>query len=105
MGQPGISSLEHRASLDCVQRAACGLLGGSIYGTQAGGWAGPFQLKVLSLDTFLLTRLLALFLGLILGANIGAHLLITPGLGTLQVNLALPNSSRFCPFPAVFHLW
>lgn len=79
----------------------CGLLGGGIYGTQGSGWAVPFQLKAFGLVPFLLIPLLALFLGLILEAYIGAHLLIAPGLGTLQVNLALPDSSRPC---CVFHL-
>lgn len=39
--------------------------------------------------------------GLILGAYIGAHLLITPGLGALQVTLALLESSRSCPLPTM----
>lgn len=95
-GPPFTCSLEHRASLDCDHN--------DLWPVHSYKWAFmelrsvvarvPFLLMAFGFVPFLLTPLLAVFLGLTLGAYVGAHLLITPGLGALQVTLALPDSSR-----------
>lgn len=101
MDQPGTCFPGTLDFLGCVYKMAAGLLGVGIQGAQVGGWAVPFLLMAFSLVPFLLTHFST---GSFQEAYIGAHLWNTAGLGALQVNLALSDSSTSCPFPAVLSI-
>lgn len=52
LDQPGICSLDHRASLGCGPRDGLWTPGRSIYGTQGSHWVVLFQLKAFGLSFF-----------------------------------------------------